>query len=115
MSAINTNVLTDSPGMQGDASKGSGEVKKLASGWNKDSRMSTSSVLYNSEGAKPEVGGVLGLRHEKIKVKVMYVFNPKFKPNANPILKTLNPIPTLNLNANSTPYPLTATHQLRYY
>ena len=79
MSAINTNVLTDSPGMQGDASKGSDEVKKTASGWNKDSRMSTSSVSYNFEGAKPEVGAVLGLRHEKIKVKVMYdVFIEKF-------------------------------------
>ena len=44
--------------MQGDASKGSGKVKKTASGWNKDSRMSTSSVLYNFEGAKPEVGAV---------------------------------------------------------
>ena len=47
--------------------------KKGNSPWNKGgARQQMSSALYSFEGAKAEIGAVLGRKHEKMKNKVMY-------------------------------------------
>ena len=52
---------------------GGGEQKKTGSGWNKTgTRGQMTATSYNFEGAKAEIGVVLGLKHEKMKSKVMF-------------------------------------------
>ena len=46
------------------------QERKGAENWSR--RGQVSSVVYNFEGAKSEIGGVLGMRHEKMKNKVVF-------------------------------------------
>ena len=52
---------------------GGSDQRKSENSWNKgSSRTQISSALYNFEGLKAEIGGVLGLKHEKMKNKVIF-------------------------------------------
>ena len=47
--------------------------KKTGASWNRGGqRGQSSAVMYGFEGAKTEIGAVLGLKHEKMKHKVIF-------------------------------------------
>ena len=72
MSTPNPTTVSDAPATQGMNSQGGGEARKSGNSWGRNAKAQTSSVAYNFEGAKTEIGAVLGMRHERMKLKVMY-------------------------------------------
>ena len=51
--------------------------RKGSENWSRRGQLSL--VAYNFEGAQSEIGGVLGMRHEKIKNKVVDLLNCQHK------------------------------------
>ena len=70
---MNTPSVSDVKGAEGDVAETGQSSKKPGASWNKGgTRSQISAVMYGFEGAKSEIGGVLGLKHEKMKYKVIF-------------------------------------------
>ena len=70
---MNTPSFSDAKGAEVDVAVTGQSNKKPGAPWNKGGTKSQiSTVMYGFEGAKSEIGAVLGLKHEKMKCKVTY-------------------------------------------
>ena len=72
MATPNQTSFSDAPATQGTTAQGGSEAKKTGNSWGKNAKAQTSAVSYGFEGAKAEIGAVLGMRHERMKLKVMF-------------------------------------------
>ena len=73
MSGQNTTSEIDSKMGENDGTTTSQGNKKTTSAWSRgNTKGQISSVTYGFEGAKAEIGAVLGLKHEKMKLKAMF-------------------------------------------
>ena len=58
---------------ESEALPGGQATKKTGASWNRGAqRGQSSAVIYSFEGTKTEIGAVLGLKHEKMKHKVIF-------------------------------------------
>ena len=74
MAGTNTPSETEARNLESDA-QASGQGNKRSGGsWNRTGQKGgqTSITMYNFEGAKTEIGAVLGLKHERMKNKVIF-------------------------------------------